>query len=254
MRRITLILLLLSLSLPPASMQAQQKTGRSPKRSGRNSTPTTTQRQAYQLGTRSVFIPPPAGFADAFSQSDDIAKLLIATEVPTNEVLTAHLPVEELNKLKRGERPNLDYYTKVSVLKLAKTHDVSEAYFAGLVKQIEATTPQLLDINGPSMKSAVQTLRGGLSSVSGEEVQVDLEQPQNLGSFEKTKNVYSFMLLLTLNGPKGKLPVLGGISFVRVNQRVIFVYTYRKFTSEKDAEVLRDFSREWVRQILAANT
>jgi hypothetical protein len=40
---------------------------------------------------------------------------------------------------------------------------------------------------------------------------------------------------------------------MNVNRRLLFVYTYRKFNSEKDVEVLRDFTREWTRKITAAN-
>jgi hypothetical protein len=252
MRRINSILLLLILTLPLASVRAQQ-TGGSAEAASRNSQSATTPSHVYQLGTRSVVIPPPAGFAEAFSQSDAIAKILIATEAPANEVLTAHLPVEVLDKIKRGEQTGYDFYTKVSVLKLAKAHDMSDAEFAALLAQVETSISQVFDINGPTMKSAVKNVRDALSNLSGKEVQVDFDQPQNLGSFDKMKNVYSFMMLMTFKGPQAKVPLLGGISLVKVNQRLIYVYTYRKFTSEKDAEVLRDCAKAWVRQILAAN-
>jgi len=211
------------------------------------------QGNSYRLGARTVVIPPPAGFAEAFTQSEYISQVLTATESPANEVLTAHVPVEDLNRLKRGEQVGFDFYTKVSVLKAVKTEEMSEAEFSRLVARIEPAFSQMLDINSPNMKSAVRNLRDGLSSVAGQDVQVDLEQPQNLGFFEKTKDVYSAMLLMVLKGPGGKLPLLAGLSFLRVNNRLLFVYTYRKFTSEKDAEVLRDFTREWVRRIIAAN-
>jgi hypothetical protein len=207
----------------------------------------------YQLGARGIAIPPPAGFAEALSQSDLLANVLIATEDPNNEVLAAHLPVEELSRLKKGGRPGFNFYTKVSVPKLAKARDMTEAEFASLVSQVESTISQVLDINGPVMKSAVQNLRGGLSSVSGKEVPLELSQPQNLGSFEKTKDVYSIMLVMALQVPSDKLPLLCGVSLVKVNRRLLYVYTYRRFTSEKDVEQLRDFTREWVGQILSAN-
>jgi hypothetical protein len=252
MQRVILVLLLLITATPLAPMQAQQR-GNAPERAGTSSRSATTQNYTYQLGARLVIIPPPAGFAEAFTQAEYLAQVLTATESPANEVLTAHLPIKDLNRIRRGELAGFDFYTKVSVLRSAKTQDISEAQYAGLVAKLESTFSQVLDINGPTMKSAVRNMRGGLSSVTGQDVQLDLEQPQNLGSFEKTKDVYSTMLLMVLKGPRGKLPLLGGASFIRVNNRLLFVYTYRKFSSEKDAEVLRDFTREWVRQIIAAN-
>jgi hypothetical protein len=43
-------------------------------------------------------------------------------------------------------------------------------------------------------------------------VQVNLEQPQTLGTFERTKAVYSMMLLMTYIDKTGKVPVLCGAS------------------------------------------
>lgn len=47
--------------------------------------------------------------------------------------------------------------------------------------------------------------------------------------------------------------VAGGLSYVRVKQRLIYVYTYRRYDSKTDVEVLRDFTKQWIGQILAAN-
>lgn len=247
-----IIPILLVLGFPNLAVgQAQQ----SPQRTDPvvKNTPGITKSNVYQLGTRSVVIPPPSGFVDAFSQSDYVASIFIATEDPDNEVLTAHVPVEELNRLKKGERAEFDFYTKVSILKLGKVTDMTDAKFAGMVSYFESRSTQILDINGPLMKSAVQNLQKGMSTVVGKEVPLELEQPQNLGSFQKTNNVFSTMLVLTVKGDQSTKPMVAGMSFVKVNHRLLYVYTYRTFTSEKDAEILRDFTREWVGQIVAAN-
>ncbi|MDQ3917563.1 MAG: hypothetical protein M3348_03725 [Acidobacteriota bacterium] len=198
-------------------------------------------------------IPPPEGFAEALSQSDFISNLLKATESPNNEVLAAHLPAEVLDRLKKGERLEFNFYTKVSVLKMAKARDVTDEEFAGLITYFESQSPSVLDIKGPVMKAAVQRLQRGLNSTSGREVPLELGQPQTLGSFEKTKDVYSLMLVIPLKLPTGETPLLCGLSMVKVSRRVLFVNTYRKFTSEEDAAALRDFTRKWVGEILAAN-
>ena len=77
------------------------------------------------------------------------------------------------------------------------------------------------------------------------------------GEFDTRPNVYSVMLLLNFKTKSGdnevSVPIAGGLSYVRVGQRLIYVYTYRKFTSAADVEVLRDFTKKWIGQILAAN-
>jgi len=211
------------------------------------------QAHVYQLGTKSVAIPPPAGFVEAMSQFEHVANLMKTTEDPGNDVLAAHLPAEMADQVRRGERTQMTFYTKVSVMKILRARDTTEADFASTVAHFEKTGQQVLDINGPVMKSAVKNLREGLNNAVGTEVPLELRQPQHLGSFQKTKDVYSVMLLMTLKVPEGEWPVLVGASFVRVRGRLLFVYAYRKFNSEKDAEVLRDFTRQWVTEIVAAN-
>jgi hypothetical protein len=49
------------------------------------------------------------------------------------------------------------------------------------------------------------------------------------------------------------VPLVAGLSYVRVKQRLIYVYTYRRYNSATDVEVLRDFTRQWLGKILAAN-
>jgi hypothetical protein len=84
-----------------------------------------------------------------------------------------------------------------------------------------------------------------------------MTQPINLGEFDTRPNVYSVMLLVnikTLNSDKETTALIaGGLSYVRVKQRLIYVYTYRRYESKADLETLRDFTKHWMGQILAAN-
>jgi hypothetical protein len=245
MRRFAPALFLLTLAALAPPAEARQGQGGPPAPAA--------QRHVYQLGLKSVAIPPPAGFAEALSQSDLVATVMTGSESPNNEVLASHIPSAELERLKRGEPVEFSFYTKVSVLKMAKAHEMSEAEFAAVVSQFEAASPELFDVNGPIIRETVKRMEGSLSAVAGGEVKLELAQPQNLGSFEKTKDVYSAMMLMTLKGEKGPTPLLGTLSMVRLKGRMLFFYTYRKFISKQDAEVLRDFTRGWIKEVVAAN-
>jgi hypothetical protein len=107
------------------------------------------------------------------------------------------------------------------------------------------------------MKATLEHLSKGLSELSKKETQVDMSQPVNLGEFDTRPNVYSVMLLMNFktqssDGEVSTL-ILGGLSYVRVKQRLIYVYTYRKYGSKNDVDTLRDFTKQWIGQILAAN-
>jgi len=217
-----------------------------------------TEVAVFQLGDQATLIPAPEGFEEAASQFAAIKKLMTATESPSNDMLAVHLPHADCEKLRAGGIAPFNFYTKISVLRDGRDQDYSAARFAELIATFRKSGSQILDVNGPTMKGAAKQLNKGLTDLSKQETQVDLGQPINLGEFDTRPNVYSVMLIMnitiqTRDGKPEARPLLGGVSFVRIKQRIIFVYTYRKYVSNADVEVLRDFTKQWIGQILAAN-
>ncbi len=211
----------------------------------------------FQLGNQATRIPAPAGFEEAASQFEKIKNHFTATEAPDNDMLAVHLPRADCEKLRAGEFGPFDFYTKVSIRRGVRDEDYSAARFANLVSTFRQSGSQILDINGPTMKGILERLDQSLSELSQQETEIDLSQPVNLGEFDTRPNVYSVMLLINFKTKVGdteaSVPVLGGLSYVRIKQRLVYVYTYRKYKSGTDVQILRDFTKRWIGQILAAN-
>jgi hypothetical protein len=216
-----------------------------------------TDATVFQLGAQATKIPAPAGFEEAASQFEKIRNHFTATEAPDNDMLAVHLPRADCDRLRAGEFGPFDFYTKVSIRRAVRDEDYSAERFASLVSTFRKSGAQILDINGPTMKGIVEHLDKSLSELSQQSTQVDLGQPVNLGEFDTRPNVYSVMLLMTFKTKSGdetvSVPILAGLSYVRIKQRLVYVYTYRKYKAGTDVQVLRDFTREWIGQILAAN-
>lgn len=212
---------------------------------------------AFQLGDQVITIPAPNDFEEAASQFESIKTRFTVTEAPANDMLAVHLTNADCEKLRGGQAAPLNFYTKISVSKRARDLDYSGEQFANLVAEFRKTGAQVMDINGPAMQETLKHLSKGLSELNKKDTQADMDQPLNLGEFDTRPNVYSFMLLLNLKtqstGAKASTMTAAGISFVRIKQRLIFVYTYRKYESKTDVETLRDFTKQWIGQILAAN-
>jgi hypothetical protein len=211
----------------------------------------------FQLGDQATMIPAPEGFEEAASQFEIIKDRFSRTETPENDLLAVHLPHADCERLRAGELGPFNFNTKVSVRRAVRDQPYSAARFAALVAEFRKSGAQVLDINSPAMKSAVKRLDKTLSEIGKQEAGVDVSQPINLGEFDTRPNVYSVMLVLTFKTKSGdsevSTPVLGGLSYVRVGQRLIYVYTYHKYSAATDVELLRDFTRKWIGQILAAN-
>lgn len=216
--------------------------------------PTTT---TVQLGTQRTKIPAPVGFEEAASQFENIKSYFTSSEDPGNDVLAVHMPLADCQKLRAGAFGPFNFYTKISIRKANRDLDYSADRFAGLVAEFRKSGAKYLDVNSPLMKAAIDRLGKSASELNQEQTQVDFSQPVNLGEFDTRPNVYSAMLLLNIKTQSADseltVPILGGLSYVRVGQRLIYIYTYRKFESQNDVLVLRDFTKGWIGQILAAN-
>jgi hypothetical protein len=211
----------------------------------------------FQLGNQVITIPSPEGFEEAASQFEGIKDHFTRTEAPGNDMLAIHLPHADCEKLRKGEFGPFSFYTKISVRSAVRNVDYSPQRFADLVSEFRKSGSKILDFNSPAMKATLEQLGKNLSELRKQETQVDMSQPVNLGEFDTRPNVYSVMLLINFKtqNSAGDVSTLiaGGLSYVRVKQRLIYVYTYRRYESKTDVEVLRDFTKQWIGQILAAN-
>lgn len=211
----------------------------------------------FELGNQVVTIPAPEGFEEAASQFEGVRNHFAATEAPGNDMLAVHLPHADCEKLRAGEFGPFSFYTKISVRQAVRATDYSTQRFANLVTEFRKNGSKILDVNSPAMKATLENLGKNLSELNNQETQVDMSQPVNLGEFDTRANIYSVMLLINFKTQSGAGDVnrliAGGLSYVRVKQRLIYVYTYRKYESKTDVEVLRDFTMKWIGQIFAAN-
>src|SRR6476660_9892799 len=205
-----------------------------------------------QLCDQPTRIPAPAGFEEAASQFEQIKTHFTLTEAPDNDMLAVYLPTADCEKLRDGEFGSFSFYTKVSIRRAVRAEDYPVDRFAKLVAAFRQNGSQILDVNGPVMKAATERLDKSLTELNKQGTQVELGQPVNLGEFDTRPNVYSVMLLsitTTTGDREASVPILGGLPYVRLKQRLVYVYTYRRYKSKADVAILRAFTTEWISQI-----
>jgi len=213
--------------------------------------------QLYRFGEREVSIPAPEGFVEATSRSETVKKFFEATEAPALDLLAVHLPSDVMEKIARGEYPDLEFYTKVSVSKDLRAADSSAADFSNLVSYLRANSAKVFDFKSPEMQSQLNHQNKSLSELLKQDSKLDLSKPANLGEIESTPNSYGVMLLTKVKLKSGSEEkerlLISGASAVRVKNRIIWIYTYRAFNSENDADILRAFTKRWLADIVRAN-
>lgn len=256
--------LLFILSIQPAF--AQTSNVRDAQQTLKGATATRSQQQqpasaassiSIQLGTKSVTIPSPEGFGEAASQLESVKRVFSGTEDPDLDMLAVHLPIETIQRLKSGEHFDLPFYTKISIPKRLRAVDYPLQDFSALVTQMEAAGMRVFDFDSPEMKAKAQTRNKSLSEMLEQETTMDLSQPVNLGVIEKTPNSYGMLLLVKVKFQSGSAQkeklLVSGVTFMRLKQRLLYVYTYRLVNSKEDIDILRNFTKQWLSQILKAN-
>jgi len=207
-----------------------------------------------RLGTSAVVVPAPAGYEEASSQFENIRIRFTETEAPSNEMLLVHLLSSDCDLLRSGQAPTMAQYTKVSVLRTAKEQAFSQADLQAVVAEFRKNGAAMLDPNGPRMKAVLEHVEQALKKVDSPDATLDMSQPINMGEFEVSPNIYSVMILMSFKTNEGKMnPVLAAMSFMRVQERLLYVFSYRKYKLRTDVDTLRTFAKTWTASILAAN-
>jgi hypothetical protein len=214
------------------------------------------QTSSFKFGDQTVIIPSPEGFEEAVSQFASVRDGMTRTEAAGNVLLAVHLPHADCEDLRAGKLPAFTFYTKISAPSELRETDYSAERFAQLITSSSEKEKSGFDLTSPGMRDVI----GKVNSVLKEgapDTRLEVGKPVMLGEIDKRPNVYGVMILLPISVSAGDVSkkgfLIGGMTLLRVHQRLIYVYTYREYKSEADLTQLQDFTKNWLTQILAAN-
>jgi hypothetical protein len=209
--------------------------------------------ETFQFGARPVKIPAPEGFAQIRTKFPTIMARLAATEDPAQELLTSHIAKALFPKYEANQEQDLDVYTKVAVNKAIKNMDITAEFFTQVRNAMEQQIDSLLAPNSKMLKSVEGNIGKGLSELWGTDTSVKVNEPRNLGFFDKSETTMSSLIFINFDMNGRKFSTLGTISMVRVNQRLVSVYAYKMHPKSEDVDWLRNFAKTWTAAIVAAN-
>lgn len=205
---------------------------------------------SVELGGRTVRIPAPDRFTDSLLHFPRVASRLIAAESPMNEVLAVHVTDDIVSVLKDGQDPDLPFYTKVSVLKEFKSTDVEAADFQSLAADFEKLSPGALQ---SVVKSVEQGAGERLTNHWGTDSALRIGETRMLGYFDKQPQAISSMFVMNAEMFDRKLLILGSMSLVHVNKRVLFLYVFLVPNGTDDQNLVTGLTRSWTAKTIAAN-
>jgi len=185
----------------------------------------------------SIDIPPPRGFEEMLSRSEEFRRRIGEPERLWN--LAAHLPSEAAKTFKADQ--DIPLYTKVSVSRAAVETDITDEFFAGVVKQSSDAAVYDQDFLKKYMADRAQQLG------------VAMDKPVALAVIDQTPRSYSTLALAAVSTGDRRIDMLFSTSLLHLHRRLIFAYVYRIIESQKDQALVETLTRDWVKSILAAN-
>lgn len=212
----------------------------------------------FGLGDREVSVPTPEGFVEAASRNGAVRRFFEAAEAPAFDFLGAYLPARVLEQFERGEHvPGLGFYGRGAVAGGLREVAYSQEDFSKLVAALSEDDRKAIDLNGPEIRALLKQQNRKLSDLLRGRLRTELSQSVGLGEIERTADSHGRLLLTKAaferDGTRTEKLLLSGDCAVRVRGRLVWVFTYKVFNSEKDAEDLRAFTKQWLAEIVRAN-
>lgn len=203
----------------------------------------------FKAGGTPVILPGPA--IDFPEVGDKLRTTVFELLAPsTNRLLSAYVPTDVLAQLNRGKAPSgLDLYGLVEVLRGMEYTDCTAKDFEQV---LEGAGPSLGKVDTKGITESVQDeMNSRLKLLGAKPVAVD--HPEMLGGLFRKPDVAGFAMLMSVKSGDRSVTMAGGMALVRIKERLIFVYLFRKYESPETVNWLRKNLEPWCDSILAKN-
>jgi hypothetical protein len=202
----------------------------------------------FKAGGVALVLPGPSG--DFVEVGDKLRTTFFELMAPaSNRLLSAYVPSTSLTALNSGKVPaGLDIYAMVEVPRQAEYADVTPEAFAQVLQGMESSMGKL---DAKTLENVEQELSVRLKSLGAGSVEIG--RPEMLGGLFRKPDAASVAMLLAYKQGDRTVTMAGGIGFIRIRQRLIFAYLFRRYESPDTVSWLRKNLEPWVDAILAKN-
>jgi hypothetical protein len=165
-----------------------------------------------------------------------------------NRLLTAYVPEKTLVDLNAGKSRELDIYSMVEVPRRAEYADLTPQGFEQVLKGMEPSMGTF-ELNVGEFQQEMNTRLKSLDTRP-----IEIGHPEMLGGIFRKSNAAGFAMLLAVKQDDRKDTMAAGMAVLRVKQRLVFAYLYRKYVSPDTLSWVRKNLEAWCDAILAKNS
>lgn len=190
---------------------------------------------------------PGSDFAEA---GDKLRTTFFELLAPSNNrLLTAYVQEKTLANVNAGKPLVLDIYSMVEVPRRAEYTDVTPQAFEQVLKGMEPSMGKFELKAGyfqREMNARLKSLGTG---------PIEIGHPEMLGGIFRKDNAAGYAMLLAVKqGDDRSNTMAGGMAVIRIRQRLVFAYLYRKYESPDTVSWVSKNLEVWCDAILAKNS
>lgn len=226
----------------------------SPQLAAQGTTPAKTDKNpdVYRLGTKTVRIPVPVGFTDVTGRIENDRNVFQRFDADGENM--TYVRDELVSSLQANPRIPLGLHAKGWIPANRRTTDITAKYFAEMVSGMEHNFAAFIDPKSKAMTKAKSQAMAFATKNLDPKATIDFNETENLGFIQKSDRVFSAMAFLSAQVNGQRATTLMTFSFLRLNERLVWVYAYAPSPTEADFKTLPEFTKTWTAGIIAANT
>ncbi len=197
-----------------------------------------------------VLLTLPGPNTDFIESGDKLRTTLFELLVPsTNRLLSAYLPPQAISDLSAGKTAGAtDLYAMAQVPRRAEYADCTPQAFAQILKSLEPSMGKLLADNVGQVE---EEMNARLKSF--DIGRIEIGHPEMLGGVFQKNDASGYAMLMAIKQGDRTTTMAGGFAVLRVRQRLVFAYLYRKYESPDTISWLNKNLEAWSDAILSKN-
>lgn len=202
----------------------------------------------YRAGLKTFTIPPPA--SDLVEPGPDYRVILEPLAPTANRLVAAFVPRADLEALRSMHGAALTTYALVEVPRRAEFAEVGPEQFKEVA---DAVGNQFGASFSATMKDQQEEINRKLKVLNSSSAELSLDKPVQLGTLFSKQDARGYGMLMSVSMKGQTKKVAMGMTVVRVQSRMLFLYTYTEFKDESSVQWIRTTDENWADSILQAN-
>ncbi len=223
-----------------------------------NPTYADTKNIQVNVGGVKIDVQAPTKFYEISKISPETRKIVEGFVPPTNRLLAIFVSEEDLEKVTKGELPELNRYMLLQTYRKLETKNISTKQFQIVIKQIKEQQDTVFNKEKDKIDKLVDNAAEQISNEYDTSMEIKIGEIVPLGVFYEHPNAIGIAILSKVQvadeEEKLNYAITGAFSTILANGKILYAYTYSTYKNKEDINWVKSKSKEWANSIISPNS